>query len=403
MQLRLIMKNYFLQFIAGLLSYLVPKQKNLVVFGAGDAKQFQGNPKYLYLYLYNQQATNLSFYWSTKSKAQQKILQGKRLPFINPYSLKGFWFILRAKYLVIEKSSFDVYYTKMILGRFNFIQTWHGTPLKMIGIDASNQNNANLFQDKNKIIYKLLKKFRFFSRQKYRLILAPSEEIAVIFKSAFENNRVQVTGYPRNDVFFNQKLSLKDYRIQFQLNTFNKIILYAPTFRDNNEAQSPFDSDLKAFNKQLREKNYFMLVKKHPWQKNFTIPEGMSHISDVSSQVDDIQELLPYIDILVTDYSSVFYDFMITQKPIVFYPYDYEEYITQCRHLYFNYYNDLPGPFAKNEEELIHLICHNTEWFENENYQKSYEDLIARFNQFQDGFSSQRVLNLMFPDLLGSN
>src|SRR5699024_5687039 len=123
-----------------ILSYLIPRKKNLIVCGGGDAGQFQGNPKYILLYLLKSKNKDLEFYWSSKSKEQRKKLKSLSIPFINPYSLKGFFIILRAKYLFIEKSSFDVYYSRSIFGRFNFIQTWHGTPLKKIGIDAQGQN-----------------------------------------------------------------------------------------------------------------------------------------------------------------------------------------------------------------------------------------------------------------------
>src|SRR5690606_19878170 len=124
------MKNYCLHSLLLILSYIIPKKKNLIIFGAGDAKQFQGNPKYIYQYLRVNQCKSLESYWSAKSKMQQQFLADMNAPFIDPYSISGFFKILRAQYMVIEKSTFDVYYTKMIFGRFNFIQTWHGTPLK---------------------------------------------------------------------------------------------------------------------------------------------------------------------------------------------------------------------------------------------------------------------------------
>ncbi len=389
------MKNYFIHIPLFILSYLIPKKNSLILFGAGDAKQFQGNPKYMYQYLRYIHTKKIAYYWSAKSKSQREFLESIDAPYINPYSLNGFFKILRAKYLVIEKSSYDVYYIPIILGRFNFIQTWHGTPLKQIGIDRTTFENVEV---KDTRMVRLLKKFKFFSRQKYKLILSPSEEIGNIFKRAFENPKVKLTGYPRNDVLYNSSLVVINYRNQLDLNQYKKILLYAPTFRDDNALLSPFSKDLASFNKMLKEKNYLLLIKKHPWQKSLSVPSHLSHIKDVSSIVDDIQELFPYIDVLVNDYSSTFFDFMLTKKPIVFYSYDLEEYLKNCRGMYFNYYQELPGPFASNEEELFQLLFSIEEWSKDEEYLKRYRKFLDRFNHYQDGKASQRVFELLFPD-----
>lgn len=158
------MKNYILFFLLVVLSYIVPKKKKLIICGAGDSKQFQGNPKYLLLHLRKNNDLNIEFYWSAKSQKQRDELRNLNIPFINPYTFQGFWKILRAKYMFIEKSSFDVYYTKNIFGRFNFIQTTHGSPLKKIGVDALGQNSSlPLTARQDSLVYKFLKRIRFFT------------------------------------------------------------------------------------------------------------------------------------------------------------------------------------------------------------------------------------------------
>lgn len=380
------MKNYFFHALLLLLSYIIPKKKNLIIFGAGDAKQFQGNPKYIYQFLRLTQPQAITYFWSAKSKKQQEFLESIQAPFIDPYTVSGFFKILRAKYMVIEKSTFDVYYTKMIFGRFNFIQTWHGTPLKHIGVDKNNSG------------YKFLKRIRFFTRQKFKIITAPSEEIKTLFQNVFENKNVVVTGYARNDVIFNPALAVNDYGRILNLKTYTKTILFAPTFRDDNDTLSPLSDDLTKFNGDLKERNYLLLVKKHPWQKNFHIPKNLSHIIDVSGKVDDIQELYPHVDVLINDYSSAFFDFMLSKKPVIFYPYDLENYLKNCRGMYLDYYKDLPGPFAQNEPELFSLILSVEEWQNDAAYQAKYDQLLCRYNLYRDGHSSERILKLLFPD-----
>lgn len=395
------MKNYLLFLLLFILSYVIPKKKQLLLFGAGDSKQFQGNPKYLLLYLNKKKIENFEYYWSAKSKKQQTELKKWNIPFIDPYTLKGFWKILRAEYLFIEKSSYDVYYTKNIFGRFNFIQTWHGSPLKKIGVDAKDHiKNDPLKISEESRVYRFLKKIKFFSRQKFKLILATSSEVKTIYQRAFENNAVAITGYPRNDVFFNPELLLNDYKKDFSLNGYTKIILYAPTFRDNSAVISPFPEDLSGYNERLKENNYLFLVKKHPWQQNLKVDSSLSNIIDLSEKVDDIHELLPFVDVLVTDYSGIFFDFILTGKPVIYYSYDLEEYLNKCRGLYFNYQEFLPGPFAFNESELFHHLFTIDTWSNTSEYIHKYTALLNCYNDYTDGDFSKRTLEFLYPGII---
>lgn len=397
-QLFLQMKNYTLFFLLFILSFIIPKKKNLIVCGGGDAKHFQGNPKYILLYLLKYKNHHLEVYWSSKTKQQQDQLDSLNLPYIDPYSWVGFFTLLRANYIFIEKSSFDAYYIRSVFGRFNFIQTWHGTPIKKIGIDTEGQNTSlPLLSRQNSLFYKFLKGICFFSRQKFKLITAPSEITAKLFKRAFENKNVAVTGYPRNDIFFDHNLSIRDFEEELNLKSFDRVVLYAPTFRDNTQQTSPFTNPLNHYNNTLKDKNYLLLVKKHPWQKNLTIQKGLSHIKDVSIFVCDIQELLIHTDILITDFSSCFFDFMLSGKPIIYYSYDFESYIKQCRSLYIDYYKDLPGPFAKDEKELFDLVFSVEEWKNKILYKNQYKKVLDGYNTYQDGHSTKRLLEKLFP------
>ena len=123
--------NLLLNLSLFVLSYIIPKNNNLYLFGAGRGTLFKGNPKYLYLYLLkNEYPYQIS--WITKNRSVYDRLNEKSYPVLKMYSIMGFWKILKAKYLIIEMSARDVYFIGYIAGNFNFIQTWHGTPLKKI-------------------------------------------------------------------------------------------------------------------------------------------------------------------------------------------------------------------------------------------------------------------------------
>jgi len=125
------------------------------------------------------------------------------------------------------------------------------------------------------------------------------------------------------------------------------------------------------------------------------IAEHLSNIVDVSNKVDDIQEILLETDVLITDYSSVFFDFMVTKKPIVFYAYDLENYLENCRDMYFDYEEVAPGPIARDADALIELLKTQETWSEDSSYRNKYDALNERFNKFNDGKACERLLDFI--------
>jgi len=239
------------------------------------------------------------------------------------------------------------------------------------------------------------------SSLKYKMVLASSKEVKKTLISAFLNKNVKITGYPRNDILFNRKLAFFDYKREFELNKYKKVLLYAPTWRDNYTGIKPFSNKgLAKLNSYLSKNNYLLLVKKHPAGKKISIPKNLCNIRDITFRVGDIQELLIFTNILITDYSSVFFDFVLLDRPIIYYPYDYEEYLENCRGMYYDYYKEIPGPFAKNEKKLLYLIKTVDKWFNDEAYQTKYKKFKNRFNYYQDGKSCERVYNLIMKEVI---
>ena len=172
--------------------------------------------------------------------------------------------------------------------------------------------------------------------------------------------------------------------------------MYAPTFRDGYAISMPFsDKFYLKLNRYLKVKNQILLIKKHPVEKKIKILTGLSNIIDVSKDVDDVQELLLCVDALITDYSSTTSDFVLTNKPIMFYPYDYDSYTKNCRSIFYDYYQELPGPFVDKENGLLKLIKEIDTWFNEPAYHNRYLDFKNKFNKYQDGNSCKRLLKYL--------
>jgi CDP-glycerol glycerophosphotransferase len=371
-----------------LLSWIVPKKKGLFLLTSSDGTKFKDNPKYFYLYLLKNKK-NVQAYWATKNKKLYQELKNKKMSVTYLYSPNHFILTLRAEFIICDDTHNGVLYDSYFwyLGNFKNIQIWHGTPFKKIGLhDDKYQRMRNSLRG---IITYYIQKRRY---QNYKLICSSCSSMESQLKSAFLNKQIKTIGFPRNDILYNGEIILNDYYKKLKIAKFNKLFLYAPTYRDHKRGIKPFSINfLLKLDKYLIDENYFFLIKKHLYEKNIPLPSGLSNIYDISNQIDDIQEILVHTDFLITDYSSVFFDFVLTKKPIIYYPYDYENYLKECRGMYYDYNKELPGPFARNEDELFSLIKNIDKWFKNKIYQKKYTLFKNKFNKYQDGNSCKRL------------
>lgn len=364
------MTRYFLllvQFFASLCSYFFKKDSNILLFWAFSSETFSGNPKYLFLYAIDNFVDKQS-YWVTANKDLYLKMKNEGLPCIYKFSLRWFIIIAKAGYIFIDHWVQDVLYSFTFwMGRYNIIQTWHWTPLKQIGLSSANFWWFRTFATK-----------REFSS--YKKILAPSDVIAWIFQDVFQNNSIIITGSPRNDVLFQSKNGYSNYK---------KVFLYAPTFRDGSTI-SPFSEwflqKLDAF---LLKNDYIFLIKLHPADMTVLDFDNYSSIIRLGNHTD-LYDVLPDVDVLITDYSSVFADFMILNKPVIFYCYDYEFYIQNCRKMFFDYFEDLSWPFVKNSEDLLTYLT-NFDWKNDVWYLEKYMHSQKIFHKYLDSNSCYRV------------
>lgn len=355
------------------ISYLVPKSKNLFVFiPSHNPKVFSGNIKALIRYI---EKNNIDINYRLLAYRPQLQKEAKEFNAkMIQSSIKGLWYTLRANHIVLDATTPD------LKGNFSFIQLWHGTGFKNIGL-----LNELLSP---KACENIKKQYLNCS-----MVISSAEIDVEKQNTSFDTDTTLITGLPRNDVFFNE--NRKDaIREKHDLSNFDYIYSYIPTFRDFNTIQAFSDEFWEQLNTVLIEKNALFLVKKHPWEKLLKIPTNYSNIKDVTDSFSDVQELLVVTDLLISDYSSILTDFSITKRPIIVYSYDFDIYIKTCRSIYYDLEETLPKPFIKTEQELLQKIKDDA-WQQNKTYIESYEKFSKTFNFYYDGESSKRVINEM--------
>jgi CDP-glycerol glycerophosphotransferase len=216
------------------------------------------------------------------------------------------------------------------------------------------------------------------------------------YETAFNNNNVKLLGFPRNDIFFNEELkaglSFEDLEY---LKKYSKIFLYAPTWRDYTSFNPFSENFLRKINSYCQDENILFLVKQHPYNQQFKISVEYQNIKDISRDVADPQELLSKVNLLITDYSSIVFDFVLTDQPVISYIPDYEEYTSKNRETYFDYKAVFPGPFLYSEEALFEKITGDFAWFEDSEYKNRYVAFKDRFNFYKDAFSAKRIFGYL--------
>lgn len=330
-----------------------------ILFISFMGEQYSDNPRALYEYMMGSESyKEFHYYWVFKNPDKFKSHPALKNATLIQYRSKAYYKICaKAKYWIsnarmrneISKKKKQVY-----------LQTWHGTPLKKLGYDIS----VTDFKDIGGDLKNLIRNYKKDAvRYNYMLSVSPfySEKIG----SAFGLDRMDKMnifleyGYPRNDILFSYKSeTVEELKDRLGIAKDKKAILYAPTFRETELGANGYEYnlalDLDKLKAELSDK-YVLLFRLHYYiSSHLDLSKYRDFIYDLSSY-EDISHLYLISDILITDYSSVFFDYANLCRPIIFYMYDLEEY-NQSMHDFYLSLDELPGVIAHNQEELLHLI-----------------------------------------------
>jgi len=271
---------------------------------------------------------------------------------------------------------------KTTLGKRNFLrnpgqivlQTWHGSMFKKIGLD---RHTTDL----------VVRRELLAERANWSLLLSQNPHSSEIFRKAYDySGPVWEEGYPRNDSLFTgdraamrRSLGIADDEIA---------VLYAPTWRENRTEMVMF-LELERLMADLGP-GYRLLLRGHSRTKKFGADVLLPGVLDVTSY-PNIADLYLAADSLITDYSSVMFDFSVTGRPMMFYVPDIDEYRGELRGVYFDLEEAAPGPLLHTQEQVVAAVSSAAQ--DAPLYAQKYEQWRARFNPFDDGHSSERVID----------
>ncbi|OFO42696.1 CDP-glycerol--glycerophosphate glycerophosphotransferase [Staphylococcus sp. HMSC070D05] len=364
-----------------------------IVFESFGGKNYSDSPKYIYEYM-QQHYPQYNYIW-VFSKPDNNIIPGNATK-VKKGSKEYYEAYAKAKYW-ISNARLPLYLNKK--ENQMYIQTWHGTPLKRLANDMKvvrmpGTTTANY------------KKNFYTEASRWNYLVSPNRYSTDIFKSAFwmDEERIWEIGYPRNDVLVtrqNDTEYIEQIKNDLNLPKDKKVIMYAPTWRDDEfvkKGQYLFDLKINLAN--LKEQigdDYVILLRMHYLIANALDLTGYDDFAIDVSNYNDISELYLISDALITDYSSVMFDYGILKRPQFFFAYDIEKYDKGLRGFYMNYMEDLPGEIITDEfklaEELKHLDTHK------EKYKDKIEAFYNDFCSIEKGQSSKFIADYINNDI----
>ena len=274
-----------------------------------------------------------------------------------------------------------------------YIQTWHGTPLKKLALDMDRMDMGGS-TDINDYHRQFL-----VTCKDWDYLISQNNFSTEIFRScfAFKDRPILEIGYPRNDILIrdNKKDKIIEYKKMLGLPLDKKIILYAPTWRDNEysvKGKYKFASKLN-FDKAQKELSdeYIFIVKYHYLVSDkidWSPYEGFVYTFD---ETKDIAWLYLVSDMMITDYSSVMFDYSLLKRPMLFFAYDLQDYKENLRGFYFDFVEEAPGPISRDTNQLINDI----KSYEPLKWEDKYQTYSNKYNHVDDGHASEKVIDLI--------
>jgi CDP-glycerol glycerophosphotransferase len=364
---------------------LIPRSKKLWLFSAWDGKKFIDNPKYIYKWIL-QNNLDLDVRWVAKDNELLETMRLNGFPAVYAYGPRGIWAQLRAGAVIFTHNACSEFVSCLLASRVRRVQAWHGIPIKKIGFDDSKNGVLRLKQK----IYSWLAPH---TTERLDIVIAASETDKLRYESAFklDAEHVKITGYPRNDEIVrsvNRNLRARSLRA-----------IYMPTFRGSPGseftllAESGFD--FTRADESLNQSDVDLYIKLHPVQRfSRNDAEAISCARRIHGigNVGDIYEDMGSFDILITDFSGIYFDFLITGRPIIMAPFNIQSYIANDRELYYRYEEICPESPCSTWDEVfdrIRAICRCRSAPPSERYRM----LQQRFHQYLDAGSSERVVH----------
>ncbi len=373
------MKNLIIIILSKILNVIfgfVKVKDNYIIFYS-SRNRIDGNPKAIYLYMKKNYNNQYKYKYIMNKNTDNNCVSKEDICYYK--TLKGYYYIACSKYWVLSDSV-----TTLLKKKKNqlYLQTFHGHgPVKRGGLEIDAFKNKKEFQSG---IMEHVKLWDVY------ISMCKKDEEHIINSTGY-NNHIYRLGIASTDkIVESKKTSKKEIlrlKEKYSIPKDKRVILYAPTYREKLLNKENIDIKIDLLRKL---KDCVILVRLHPLL-NSKIDKRIFENSNFINVCDvpDIVDLYPIVDILISDYSAAIYEFALTDKEILLYPYDYEEYDEFPGYI-IDYHKVMPGPICHTEKELYDVLKNEKESFKN--YPNRLKKFNKEFNYLNDGKATQRFV-----------
>lgn len=367
---------------------LVRTDPRVAVFAGRGKTVFAGNPKHLFEYCIRD--GYLDSYWLTKNRSLYRAMRtrfGKHA--LYAISLRAVYILWKCRFVFIAGGAKVATPYPITTKRKIIINLWHGAAVKKIGYERD-EKPSDQDSERDKLI-----EWETTLDFTHIIVSSPRESDIVTRRFRLEPDRIWVTGLPRND----QLLKGRGGRRPDLLPPGKKIVLYAPTWRDTWGTAPPLplpDLEIGQLEEVLSDHDAALLIRPHPKEVEQLEQEASAIVAKSKNilfpspeDLPDTNTLLPHVDVLVTDYSSIFVDFLLLDRPIIFVPHDYEEY-TKNRGLAWDYWAEAPGPTTTAPDDFLRQLRSSFE--DPSRFSMERMGATKAFHGFTEGSASARIV-----------
>ncbi|MEU9116033.1 CDP-glycerol glycerophosphotransferase family protein [Streptomyces sp. NPDC048483] len=365
----------------------LPIKKRTVVFESHLGKQYSDSPRAIYEEM-RRQGLDFEAIWSHSGSPKEfpkdvTLVRRWSLPYLKALAQAEFW---------VDNQSYPLKLTKR--PETTYLQTWHGSALKNMGFDQPALKAQTRQQQAEQ--QRSLDRFdRFLCRSEHDV-----RTLAKAFR--LKEKTLLRVGYPRNDALVRARLreaelgrrERGELAAELGIPDDKTVLLYAPTFRKAGGRHGRFTLpfDVERFAEQFGDR-YVLLVRSHYLNHVVLPPTVEGRVIDVSAR-HDVTPVLELADGLITDYSSVMFDYALLDRPLVFFTYDYDEYVHEGRGTYFDLQAHAPGPVVRTEDDFYETLkSFDTQALE---YAAARREFVATFGEYDRGDAAQSVVEQFF-------
>lgn len=380
-----------INYVLYIVNTVTPKKSNKITFCSYP--DYSDNSKALFEYIRKNYVDKFELVWIAEDETMVRRLNELGISTFRKNSIRGILNIITSKYLVTTHNECISIKSKNQI----YISLWHGMPLKnMAFMEAKGNIKGNTLKRQEK------------ESKKIDFLISTSKIMKLAMSSCFfiDPRKVITLGQPRNDYLFKKENKLKYLFGDVNLKEYKKIILYAPTFKSGKGRTDGISSnnkliDLKNYDEDelirfLKKENYLLVLKLHPFEE-----KNLKHIeskyikilknNEMKIKLISLNEILNSIDLLITDYSSIYFDYLILNKPILFIDTDIEQYSKKRGFLLDKNEFWRPGPIIKESKSFMVEV---NRLLKDESYYRQERQLInSMINVYNDENSSERIFN----------